>query len=122
KFYMKKLDITERSILPFSSECIRKIGRNTCIGELNIRLGGTTELHREVYNLFKEFDTEHLILNFENDDLRRENFGGLFSARYGQTLQEYRYSSSSEYHSRGCTSSVPEHEVDRSEASFLQMR
>ncbi|GMS97221.1 hypothetical protein PENTCL1PPCAC_19396, partial [Pristionchus entomophagus] len=46
----------------YSSECIRKIASNASILSLEIDLAGSTEFHREVFNLIKEFDIKHLKL------------------------------------------------------------
>ncbi|GMR50212.1 hypothetical protein PMAYCL1PPCAC_20407, partial [Pristionchus mayeri] len=91
KFHVNKLQITEHSIFSFyeplygeenfinffeersySSDCIRTIARNTSIGELRIQLSGSTDFHREVYNLLKEFDVGGLYLRFENEEMENE--------------------------------------------------
>ncbi|GMR50217.1 hypothetical protein PMAYCL1PPCAC_20412, partial [Pristionchus mayeri] len=39
----------------YSSECIKRIARNASIKKFHIRLTGSGDFHREVYNLIKEF-------------------------------------------------------------------
>ncbi|GMR50218.1 hypothetical protein PMAYCL1PPCAC_20413 [Pristionchus mayeri] len=56
----------------YSSECIRRIARNASIKELQIRLTGSSDFHREVYNLIKEFDIGNLFIRFGNKEMQNE--------------------------------------------------
>ncbi|GMS97228.1 hypothetical protein PENTCL1PPCAC_19403, partial [Pristionchus entomophagus] len=44
----------------YSSHCIKIICQNVSIGKLKIELTGSSEFHREVYNLLKDFEIGHL--------------------------------------------------------------
>ncbi|GMS90341.1 hypothetical protein PENTCL1PPCAC_12516, partial [Pristionchus entomophagus] len=44
----------------YSTDCIKRIVQNVSIGHIVIRLPGSNTFHREIYNLIKEFDINHL--------------------------------------------------------------
>ncbi|GMR57210.1 hypothetical protein PMAYCL1PPCAC_27405, partial [Pristionchus mayeri] len=56
----------------YSSECIRRLARNVSVGELEIKLSGSSDFHREVYSLIKEFYIDDLHLQFDNDEMESE--------------------------------------------------
>ncbi|GMS90347.1 hypothetical protein PENTCL1PPCAC_12522, partial [Pristionchus entomophagus] len=51
----------------YSSACIKRIVHNASIGYLQINASGSSNFHREFYNLIKEFDMQHLTLLFMNE-------------------------------------------------------
>ncbi|GMT05488.1 hypothetical protein PENTCL1PPCAC_27662 [Pristionchus entomophagus] len=56
----------------YSSDSIRRIAQNLSIGRLEIRLTGSNEFHREIYNLIKDFNVEYIYLDeksFEHEML-----------------------------------------------------
>ncbi|GMR43363.1 hypothetical protein PMAYCL1PPCAC_13558, partial [Pristionchus mayeri] len=48
----------------YSSDCIKRISRDASIGQLSVKLDVELKFHREIYNLVKSFDVDHLILDF----------------------------------------------------------
>ncbi|GMS97380.1 hypothetical protein PENTCL1PPCAC_19555, partial [Pristionchus entomophagus] len=58
---------------PYSSDCIRRIAQNVSVGNLRIKLTGSNEFHREVFNLIKDFNIEgDLDLEHMYNDLLKE--------------------------------------------------
>ncbi|GMS81491.1 hypothetical protein PENTCL1PPCAC_3666, partial [Pristionchus entomophagus] len=56
----------------YSTDFMRRIAHNASIGSLRIRLNGSSEFHREVFNLIKEIDIRYLGIYFANKDLGKE--------------------------------------------------
>ncbi|GMS78082.1 hypothetical protein PENTCL1PPCAC_257, partial [Pristionchus entomophagus] len=72
----------------YSSDFIRRIAHNASIGTLRIILTGSSELHREVYNLLKEMDIGMLSLHFGNKELEREIMMEPFILSLARTCKE----------------------------------
>ncbi|GMT03162.1 hypothetical protein PENTCL1PPCAC_25336, partial [Pristionchus entomophagus] len=52
----------------YSSDCIRRLTQNVSIGCLKIKLTGSKEFHREIFNLLTEFDIRDLYLDSKSFD------------------------------------------------------
>ncbi|GMS97455.1 hypothetical protein PENTCL1PPCAC_19630, partial [Pristionchus entomophagus] len=67
----QKITFTEGK--SYSSDCIRRIAQNASIGDLHVALYGSSDFHREVYNLIKDINViGELRLRFKAYTLEKE--------------------------------------------------
>ncbi|GMR57770.1 hypothetical protein PMAYCL1PPCAC_27965, partial [Pristionchus mayeri] len=72
--YRNEQEIMFKEGVTYSSDFIKRMAKNTSMGQLAIKLDHRVSFHLEVYNLLKEFTINHLILDCKAGELINKSF------------------------------------------------